>query len=154
MVPRYGLRFPFPSRRKELNIAGLKYGWIYVELRKTTVEIARANVFVAICFRAVSDFRKKEDPTSVVRFSDRRRSISRQIEFFRRSKNAVYNRYDEVEGNIRPLGLWNGRFSFMRRATRLVDAPEGYERRQNRSSRRSYPDYLVEEHTHGLVCGT
>lgn len=53
-------------------------------------ETTRANVFVAICFRAVSDFCKEERrSTSAVRFSDRR-SISRQIEFFRRSKNAVY----------------------------------------------------------------
>lgn len=49
-------------------------------------------------------FSQEGRSASVVRFSDRRRSISRQIEFFRRSKNAVYNRYG-VEGNIRPLGL-------------------------------------------------
>lgn len=92
----------FSLAQTELNILGLKYGSIRrikEHRRDSPGKRFRRDLFPR-CERF-----SKERSASVVRFSDRRRSIFRQIEFFRRSKNAVYNRYDGAKGNIRSLGL-------------------------------------------------
>jgi len=111
-IPRTKFRsISFSSTYPELNILGLKYGSICrikggEGRRKGWERESRGKRFPRDLFPRCERFSQGREgrSTSAVRFSDRR-SISRQIEFFQRSKNAAYKPAGRTEGNIRPLGL-------------------------------------------------